>query len=51
VTARINGTEVASVRDRTYSIGAIMLFVGRDGALSAEGRFHNLVVSEALVEP
>src|SRR5262245_3327642 len=51
VTARINGTEVASVHDRTYSIGAVMLFVGRDLPLSAEARFRNLVVREALVAP
>jgi len=51
VTARINGTEVASVHDRTYSIGAVMLFVGRDLPLSAEARFRNLVIREALVAP
>src|SRR5262249_39837618 len=51
VTARINGTEVASVHDTTYSIGAVMLFVGRDLPLSAEARFRNLVVREALVAP
>jgi len=48
VTARINGTEVASVHDSTYSIGAVMLLVGRDRPLSAEARFRNLVVREAL---
>jgi hypothetical protein len=51
VTAQINSTEVASVHDSTYSIGAVMLFAGRDRALSVEARFRDLVVSEALVEP
>jgi hypothetical protein len=51
VTARINGVEVASVHDGAYSIGAVMLFVGRGSPLPAEARFRDLVVSEALLEP
>ena len=51
VTARINNSEVASVLDGRYSIGAVMLFAGRDRALSVEARFRDLVVSEVLVEP
>jgi hypothetical protein len=50
VTARINGVEVVSVHDGTYSIGAVMLFVGRDSPLPAEARFRDLVVNEALVD-
>lgn len=51
VTARINGTEVASILDGRYSIGAVMLFAGRDRALSVEARFRDLIVSEVLLEP
>ena len=47
ITARINGTEVASVQDGTYSSGYVALVVSRDEGIPLEARFDNLVVKEA----
>jgi hypothetical protein len=47
ITARINGTEVASAVDHTYDSGYVAVVVGRDEGLPVEARFDNLVVREA----
>jgi hypothetical protein len=47
ITARINGTEVASASDRTYVSGYVAVVIGRDDGIPAEARFDNLVVREA----
>lgn len=45
ITARINGMEVASVEDGTYSEGRIQILLGAFSATATpEGRFGNLVV-------
>jgi hypothetical protein len=47
ISARINGTEVASVQDRTYDSGYVAVVAGRDEGVPVEARFDNLVVREA----
>jgi len=49
--ARINGTEVASVLDRTYDSGYVAVLLGRDESIPVEARFDNLIVREARRSP
>jgi hypothetical protein len=51
IIARINGTEVASVLDRTYDSGYVAVLVGRDESIPVEARFDNLVVRDARRAP
>jgi hypothetical protein len=49
--ARINGTEVASVLDRTYDSGYVAVLLGRDEVIPVDARFDNLIVREARRSP
>jgi len=51
IIARINGTEVASVLDRTYDSGYVAVLLGRDESIPVEARFDNLIVREARRSP
>jgi hypothetical protein len=44
---RINGTEVASVQDVTYSSGYVAVVVSHDEGIPLEARFDNLIVKDA----
>ena len=47
ITAAINGVEVASVQDSTYTAGPLVIGVGaRSSGLTSEARFDNLVVTQ-----
>lgn len=46
IAAKINGTELVSVRDNTYSSGRMWIGVGGPVGLIEEARFDNLVVTE-----
>jgi hypothetical protein len=47
LSARINGTEVASAQDGTYDSGYVAVVVSRDEGTPLEARFDNLIVREA----
>jgi hypothetical protein len=51
LTARINGTEVASAQDGTYDRGYVAVVVSRDESIPLEARFDNLIVREARRSP
>jgi hypothetical protein len=51
ILARINGTEVASVLDRTYDSGYVAVLLGRDENIPVEARFDNLIVRDARRSP
>jgi hypothetical protein len=51
IVARINGTEVASMVDRTYDSGYVAVVVGRDEDIPVEARFDNLLVRDARRSP
>jgi hypothetical protein len=51
IIVRINGMEVASVRDGTHDNGHVAIVVSRSTSIGLEARFDNLVIHEALVTP
>jgi hypothetical protein len=51
ITARINGTEVASTQDGTYGSGYVAVVVSRDEGIPLAARFDNLIVKDARRSP